>query len=196
MRFLPTMFVALFTPLCGMAAVVVDFRNQSGVYDSSTSVSVGLFDPDVSTAFNMTVEAIGGNLNSNVDEFGVADSFLDAGEVLTIGFDVDVRLDFIDFGGVGADVTDGVQIVTPNGTNNYFTGVSDFNGTLDLWQPSTVFNVLVGQELQLRVSDPSASVYLEQMQLSVIPEPKLTILLAIGAVGMLTRRRRWFETNE
>ena len=194
MRFLPfALTYLLATPILS-ATVLVDFRNQGAVYDGKTSVDINLYDVDTDVHFVMSVSSTGGDMNSNYDDFGIGDDHIDYGEVLTIVFNIDVDLITLDFGGVGSDANDGVKATIKAQEYFFYTGTEDYNGSTKAWTPSTPILLGAGDVIELTTSQQIIGPNYTFEQLSVnaahAPEPRAIILLAIGALGMLTRRQR------
>ena len=194
MRFLPFALTYLLVAPILSATVLVDFRQQGSTYDNKTSVDIDLYDPDADVHFVMTVSSTGGDLNSNYDHFGINDDHIDYGEVLSIVFNVDVEIEGAYFGGVGSDANDGVRAVIATEEYFFYTGEDDFNGSSNRWSPNPPVMLTAGQIVQLTTSQNVSG---EKFNLKTIdvaiphaPEPRAIILLAIGALGMLTRRQR------
>lgn len=195
MRILPLFFSFIFVAHNSLASVTIDFRNQGSLYDGKTSVDVDLNDPDGNIDFTMTVTSVGGNLNSNFDDFGIgSDAHIDYGEVLTVVFDIDVELINLDFGGVGSDANDGVKATIAAAEYIFHTGVTDYNGSTKAWTPATPILLLAGQQISLTTSQSVAGNDFNYEAMIVgahqAPEPKAIIFLAMSTLALLTHRQR------
>ena len=197
MRFLPFALVCVLSTIPSFieASVLIKFWNQGTTYDGNSSVILAIYDPDSDDNFNMTVSSTGGNLNSNNDQFGIGDDFIDPGEILSISFDTDVLLTEFDFAAVGSNVDDGVQAIMEGTTYTLHTGATDYNGTTKEWTPLGGILLQANNEILLSTSHSNGdeNFHFESINLVVVPsapEPRAIILLAIGALGLLTRRQR------
>jgi len=173
------------------AAVLIDFTNQGGIYDSHNSVDVALFDPVNSLNFTMTVTAVGGDLNSNITGLGVVDENLQTSESINITFDVQTQLISLDLGGISDSLSDGAVIVVgSNAPVSLYTGQPNFNGTSDIWSPSTPITLNAGQSILISGSDPAAVIDLDRFTVAAVPEPSSFLLLGFGGLTLLSRRKR------
>lgn len=171
------------------ASIVFSFQGQGAIFDGLTEANVNLIDG--STPFVMTVTSAGGELNSNATGLGVGDANVDGiMESITIIFDTDIFFNFIDLGGVGADALDGVSFTINGMTTNLFTGVTDFNGSTDVFTPSSPISLLAGNSIVLTGSSSTSSFDLDEIGVSAVPELSSMALMLAGIGGMALRRRR------
>ena len=179
------------------AATTYDFTGKGDVFDGQTSVPIFLTDGSNSTT--MTVTGTGGNLNSNSGDFGIDGSEIDEvndfidgiTESIELSFDQDIELVFIEFGSVGADMTDGVHLTVGGTSVDLFTGVSGFDGNADLYAPSTSIALSKGSSLIITGSATTSSFDLENIQINVVPEPGTYALLAgLSCLALIGLRRR------
>lgn len=183
------------------AAVTYDFTDKASTYDGETSVIVSILDTETSTSTNMTVTSSGlGNLNSNSTTFGVDSSvsgetaanidFTD--EEITLTFDKDIIFNFIDFNGVGDDISTGVALTVGGSIFNLYTGETGFNGN-DKFTPTSPISVSTSQSIVITGSGASSSFYIQNFSITVsaVPEPNTYALLAgILTLGFVSVRRR------
>lgn len=175
------------------AAVSVSFLDQAAEYDGKASANVGLFDPASSVNFIMTVSSTGtgGNLNSNVTGLGIGDANLNDGEIIQITFNRDIQIQILDFGGIGADLSDGATVkIGSNPSFDLFTGQSNFDGTQDVWQPTSPVSLATGEIMEFRGSSATSIFDVDGMTISAVPEPSSSLLLACGGIALLSRRKR------
>jgi len=173
------------------SAVLVNFTNQGGVYDGKTTVDVALNDVASSVNFIMTVTAVGGNLNSNSTGLGVVDANLQTAESITISFNVQTQLISLDLGGISDSLSDGATIqVGANAPVNLYTDQLHFNGTTDVWSPPTPIILNAGESILIFGSDPAAVIDIDGLNIAAVPEPSATMLLGIGGLALLSRRKR------
>jgi hypothetical protein len=174
---------------CTQASVIYDFFDKASVFDGNTSVAVTLYDG--TTPVEMTVSATGGNLNSNAEDFGIGDDLIDGTlEVLTLSFDKKIELNYIDLGAVGSDRSDGARLTVGSASPvDLYTGVDGFNGSSDIYTPSSPLPVEITESITLTGSEATSSFDLESMQITVIPEPAALTLTALGLLGAGLLRR-------
>ena len=168
----------------GFAELTYDYTDKAGVFDGKITADVDLSDSGIN--FTMTVTSSGGNLNSNSEDFGIGDAFIDGQiEIITLSFDTAIDFTSIEFGGVGGSVDDGVRLTV--GTNPYidlYTGVTGFEGTPDRYTPASVIRLSAGEFITLTGSSATSSFDLD------VPEPATFALVGIGgALAFLFRRR-------
>lgn len=178
-----------FTVSSCSAAVTYTFVNKSGLYDGNTSVIDSIVDV---TSTQMTVSANTSTLNSNMDTFGINDSSIDGlTEIITISFDKDVIINIMDFSAIGADAMDGgsvtIGLLAPV---TLFTGQPNFNGTTDTYTPATPITLLSGQSITITGSTGSSDFSLSSINLTVVPEPSSSSLLAVSALLLFKRKRK------
>ncbi|MEM7791973.1 MAG: PEP-CTERM sorting domain-containing protein [Verrucomicrobiota bacterium] len=178
------------------ADVTYDFTGQGGIFDGLTTVDVIVTDIASTT---MTVTAAGGNLESNSGDFGVdgtepgqTNDLIDGlVESITLTFSTVVTFNFIDLGGVGADISDGANITIAGSGLDVFTGVSGFNGTSDIYTPGSPITLSIGESIVVTGSSSSSVVDLEAINLSIVPEPSSFALIGgLLALGFVALRRR------
>ncbi|MEM1221999.1 MAG: PEP-CTERM sorting domain-containing protein [Verrucomicrobiota bacterium] len=178
------------------ADVTYDFTGQGGVFDGLTTVDVIVTDIASTT---MTVTAAGGTLNSNSGDFGVdgtepgeTNDFIDGlVESITLTFSTVVTFNFIDLGGVEADISDGANLTIAGSTLDLFTGVSGFNGTSDVYTPGSPVTLSIGESIILTGSSSTSDFDLEAINLSIVPEPSSFALIGgLLALGFVALRRR------
>ena len=182
------------------SAVLIDFTNQSGIYDVKTTVDVALNDPVHSVDFIMTVTAYQFdsavvNLNSNAGGLGVADDSVDfdGGEIITISFNFDVDIDYIEFGGIGAaDAIDAASLkFGSDPALLLYTDQPDFAGDTDIWNPDPLYRLMAGDTIVLKAAGATgASFDLENMGVAAVPEPSYSLLLGLGGLTLLSRHKR------
>ncbi len=179
------------------AEVTYDFTGKAGVFDNETSVDVSVSDGDTGNTTTMTVNAIGGELNSNAGDLGIDDDVEPAStsdkidgtdEGITLSFDKDVELVVIDLGSVGSDATEGALLTIDAFDITLHTGVSGFNGTSDTYTPGSPIAISAGTPIQLTGSAATSSFDLEAITLNVIPEPASLALLGLGGLALIRRR--------
>ena len=174
--------------ISSQAAVTYNFGNQAATFDGNVSTIVALVDG--ATNFNMSVAAVGGNLNSNATSFGVDDSAIDGtSESITISFSTDILFNAIDFSSIGADITDGASFTIGGSTTNLFTGATDFSGGFDIYTPSSAIALTAGDTILLTGSSATSSYDLDIINVTAVPEPSTALLGALGALAFLRRRR-------
>ena len=179
------------------AATTYDFTGKGDLFDGHTSVPILLTDGDNSTT--MTVTGTGGNLNSNSGDFGIDGSeggevndFIDGTtESVTLSFDQEIEFISIEFGSVGADLSDGVNLTIGGTILDLFTDVTDFDGTSDAYTPATAIALTKGSSIIITGSAGTSSFDLENIQIGVVPEPATDALLAgITGLAMVLLSRR------
>ena len=180
------------------ADVTFTFADQAATFDSFTSVDVTVTDV---TSTLMTVAATGGTLNSNSGDFGVDGSeageisdFIDGiAESITLTFSTEVIFNFIDLAGVGpaTDTFDHASITIAGSQLNLTTGVDGFNGTTDVYTPSSPITLAIGESIILTGTSSTASFELEGINLTIVPEPGTYALLSgFCALAFVMFRRR------
>lgn len=174
--------------LSANAAVTYSFEGQGATFDGLTSASVALVDG--STSFNMLVSSLGGNLNSNASGLGVGDANVDGtAESISISFNTDVFFNFIDLGGVGGDLADGANFTIGGSSIDLFTGEPDFNGSTDVYTPTSPISLSAGDSIVLTGSSTTSIFDLDGINVTAVPEPSTALLGAIGVLALLRRRR-------
>lgn len=181
------------------ADVTYDFTGKAGTFDGQTSVNVSIFDTATSASTLMTVSSTGaGNLNSNSGTFGVDSTLLDetaanidgTGEAITLIFDKNITLNFIDFNSIGGDLSTGTALTIAGTTYNLFDGVTGLNAN-DLYTPSSPISVTTSDSIVITGSGASSSFYIQNFNITVVPEPNTYALLAgVSALGFVMMRRR------
>lgn len=152
---------------------------------------MNLSDLDTGVNFVMTVSAVGGNLNSNATGLGVGDSKINTGESISIRFSVDTFIEFLDFGEIGTDLTDGMNVtIGSNPSFDLFTGQPNFAGTPDVWTPAAPFSLSAGDSIVLTTSSVTSIVDVDSLRVTAVPEPSSSILCGFGGLVLLTRRKR------
>jgi len=184
--------IALFVVSVSDAAILYDFQNMGGTFDNTNRAVVALSDGGIN--FTMTVSSMGGDLNSNDGYFGVGDDRLDGtSESIWFSFDVPVDISSIDLRLVGGDLTDGARItVGEQAPINMYTGSPtgpEFNGTLDIYTPSSALRLSTGS-LVLTGSSVTSNFSLQGMSFSAVPEPAMTGLICLGGAFAFMLRRR------
>ena len=186
--------LALTAGLAGGAsgAFIIDPTGNDS-YDGETTINIPFTDPSNSLDAIATFVATGGTFNSNAGDFGIGDDQIDGtSEVITITFNKDVEFVSIDLGGVGSGSSDGASLTVASTVIDLFTGVSGFNGSSDVYTPSSPIALSTSGSIQLTGSSATSSFDLQSLTVSVIPEPNtfgaLAGLLALGLA--ITRRRR------
>ncbi len=160
-------------PCLSSGQVTYEFGGKGDIFDNQTQVTVTIPNPDDANSILMNVGAEGGTFNSNAGDFGIGDDLLDGTtEVILISFDRSVDITALDFGGI-TDADDAAHIqanTTPPLDLNLFTGIADFQGTQDIYTPSTPIRLEAGQILRINGASLSASFDLESISFNVIPE--------------------------
>ena len=170
------------------ADLIYDFTLKGGTFDGQTSVIIPLTDGAIS--FNMTVSGSGGNLNSNSGDFGIGDDQIDGtSESITLTFSTPIDFKVIEFGAVGADILDGVNLTVAGSATNLYTDVSGFAGGSDIYTPASPMRVNLGQSIVITGSAASSSFDLENITLEAVPEPATMLLIGIGGLLALMTRR-------
>ncbi|MGJ8651997.1 MAG: PEP-CTERM sorting domain-containing protein [Opitutaceae bacterium] len=188
-----------FSTTCVNAALDYDFTDKGGIFDGLTTQNVLLSDSGTGFNTTMTVLAAGGNLNSNLGDFGVDGS--EAGETndwidgtiesITLTFTDNIELNLIEFGGVGTGISDGVSLTIGASALNLFTGVSGFSGDSDIYTPESPIALSSGQSIIITGSSATSGFDLENFNITVVPEPGTYALLAgISVLGFVILRRR------
>jgi hypothetical protein len=183
------------------AAVLIDFTGQGTTYDDKSNVLItNLLDSDTGISFQMSVVGIGGNLNSNAGDLGIGDDIIDFGEAVRVSFNTDVLINSIDLGGVSAssynelepDLDPDRGSVSFNGATADFlyTDKVGFNGTTDVWTLSSPVSLQAGQVIEFTPDNVNADFDLERISVTAVPEPSATILLGMGGLTLLSRRKR------
>jgi len=172
------------------AEITYDFTDKAGVFDGTNTVTVLL--NDSGTDFIMTVVGTGGDLNSNAEDFGVGNAFIDGtSELITISFE-NQTIDFssIDLGAVGGDISDGARLtIGTQPTIDLYTDVPGFNGTSDIYTPAGSVRVNAGETIVLTGSSLTSLFDLEQMTFAVVPEPATFAMFGIGGlISWIVRR--------
>lgn len=193
--------ILLFIRTSTSASLLYDFTGKDAIFDGQTLVPILLSDIGTGLSTTMTVSSVGGELNSNAGDFGVdgtetgeTNDFIDGlVEAIHLTFDSDIEINFLDLGGVGSDTTDGADVTFGSfGTVTLHTGISDFNGTSDIYTPSTPIFLASGESIQLTGSSSTSDFDLETIDITVIPEPSTFVLVALTGLagfGMLRRKR-------
>lgn len=160
-------------PCLSSGQVTYEFGGKGDIFDNQTQVTVTIPNPDDANSILMNVGAEGGTFNSNAGDFGIGDDLLDGTtEVILISFDRSVDITALDFGGI-TDADDAAHIqanTTPPLDLNLFTGIADFQGTQDIYTPSTPIRLEAGQILRINGASLSTSFDLESISFNVIPE--------------------------
>lgn len=175
------------------AAFTIDLTGNNA-YDGQNPLLIPFTDGANSATANLV--PTGGAFNSNSGNFGIGDDQIDGtSEVITITFDKDIFFNFIDFGGVGAAISDAASL-TVAGTNlDLYTGNPAspiFKGSTDVYTPTSAISVLAGQNIIITGSTATSSFDLERLNVTVVPEPGTFALLAgcCGMVFVMLKRRR------
>lgn len=190
--------LASLTSTCiqSQAAISYDFTGNSS-FDGKLVLEISLTDPDNSNATTMSLTAGGGTFNSNADDFGIdgdsgTNAFIDGtSESITLTFSTDIFFNFIDLGGIGADATEGANLTIGASSVDLFTGVSNFNGTQDIYTPAAPISLTAGDSIILTGSSATSKFDLEVLNVTVIPEPNIFTLHAgfFALAAMMYRRR-------
>jgi len=181
------------------AAISYDFTGNND-FDGETVLTFPLVDTDNGNSTTMTLTAGGGTFNSNAGDFGIdsgtgTNDFIDGtSESITITFATDILFNFIDLGGVGSDSSDGANLTIDATSIDLFTGVSDFNGTQDIYTPASPISLTAGNAIVLTGSSSTSDFDLEVLNFTVVPEPNTFALLAgFFALASVMYRRRELE---
>ncbi|MEX2606300.1 MAG: PEP-CTERM sorting domain-containing protein [Kiritimatiellia bacterium] len=177
------------------ADLTYSFLDKGSIFDGKSFETVLLTDLDNGLTTNMTVTGIGDDLNSNAGGFGIGDDQIDGtSEIIELVFDQDIDFLLIDFGGVGSDINDGASLTLgSNSPLNLFTGVSGFNGTSDVYTPPSPVRINSGEKIVITGSSATSSFDLENISITVIPEPSSIMLVgltALAAFGIIRRRKK------
>lgn len=180
------------------AALTFDFTGNSDL-NGSTPLNITLSDLDTGIDTIMTITPTGGSLDSNSGDYGIDgtepgetnDQIDGIIEAISLSFDKDVDILFLDFGGIGNNVADGAGVTFGSfGSVNLFTGVTDFNGSQDIYTPTTPIRILSGENLVMTGSSETSSYDLETMSITVIPEPSSIALMAMIGLAAVTVLRK------
>lgn len=185
--FLNTVIFTLLA-VSSQAAVTYNFGGQGSTFDGLTSVSVSLVDGP--TTFSMQVDAGGGAFNSNAGGLGIGtDTINGTSESVSISFNTDILFNFINLGAVGPDTSDGASFTIDGMTTNLFTGVTGFNGSTDVFTPSSPVSLIAGDAIVLTGSSATSIYDLEAINITAVPEPTTAILGVLGSLSLFRRRR-------
>jgi hypothetical protein len=190
--------VALVISSTTHAAFTIDLTGDNA-YDDKNPLLIPFIDP-VGGSATISLVPTGGSFNSNAGDFGIddgtegsstTDQIDGTDEIVTITFDVDIEFNSIDLGAVGSDSSDGVSFTIAGGSTNLFTGVTDFNGTNDIYSPSAPISLSTGQTIIITGSSATSSFDIQNLNVTVVPEPSAYGLLAglLGLSYMMLRRR-------
>lgn len=184
--------------LCSIALIAeanltYDFTGKGSTFDDETAVDVQFTDGGIN--FTMTVTAVsGGELNSNSGDFGIDnDSLNGTNEVLELTFSEEIDFLWVELGGVGnkassdrdwANLTVGSEDAI-----DLYTGVSGFNGTSDVYKPTSSIPVDTTESIVLTGSSASSSFDLEKIKIQAVPEPVAASLIGVGGLLTLGLRR-------
>lgn len=162
----------------------------NNAYDGENPLLIPFIDGSNSATISLV--PTGGAFNSNADDFGIGDDQIDGtSEVVTITFNKDIEFNFIDFGGVGGDAADGVSLTIAGSALNLFTGVTGFNGSTDVYTPTSPVSLTTGQTIIITGSSSTSSFDIQTLNVTVVPEPSTFALLAgMSALGFVMLRRR------
>jgi len=171
------------------AAFTIDVTGN-GAYDGQNPLEIPFSDSGYSATASFV--PTGGALNSNSGQFGIGDAEIDGiSETITITFSENIEFNFIDLGGVGADLADGASLTVAGSQIDLYTGVTDFNGSLDVYTPSTAISVSKGTAIALTGSTSTSSFFMQTINVTVVPEPGTYALLAgCFALGFVMLRHR------
>ncbi|MBC8207188.1 MAG: PEP-CTERM sorting domain-containing protein [Kiritimatiellales bacterium] len=184
------LFIGVVVLMGGMAYadLLYDFTDKGGTFDGQTSVVIPLTDGAIS--FNMTVSGSGGNLNSNLGNFGIGDDQIDGtSESITLTFSKPIDFKAIEFGSMVGGISDGANLTVAGSAIDLYTGVSGFDGTPDIYTPASPIRVNVGQSIVITGSSETSSFDLENMTFEAVPEPATMSLVGIGGLLALIVRR-------
>jgi hypothetical protein len=191
MKLKQTLFTAaaLLMAFTANAAFTIDLTGNNA-HDDQNPLNIAFTDGAISAV--ATLVPTGGDFNSNSGDFGIGDDQIDGtSEIVTITFDKAIEFNFIDFGGVGSTVADGVSLTVAGISVDLFTGVAGFSGSSDLYTPASPISLAIGQSIIVTGSSATSSFDIQTVNVSVIPEPNTFALLAgFCALGFVMVRRR------
>ncbi|MDQ8206530.1 hypothetical protein QEH52_03355 [Coraliomargarita sp. SDUM461003] len=169
----------------------------NSAYDGLATINESLTDTDNGFNTTITLTAGGGTFNSNSGDFGIdsgtgTNDFIDGtSESITITFSTDILFNFIDLSEVGSDATDGAKLTIGGSSINLFTGVTGFNGTQDIYTPTSPIALSSGDSIILTGSEATSEFTLEGINITVVPEPGTFALLSgFSALTFVMLRRR------
>jgi hypothetical protein len=186
MKTLSTLISSVLALHSASAAITYDFTGKGGTFDGMTMQDVLLSDNVSGQDATMTVTATGGELNSNSGDFGIAGSaagetsdWIDGTtEAIELTFDSVVELNFIEFGGIGSDSSDGAELTVASTVFSLFTGATNFDGTSDTFTPGSPISIEIGESIFITGTSSTSGFDLENFNVSVVPEPGTFGLLA------------------
>ncbi len=188
------------------AAVLVDLRDPTPAGPGDTPTAGEVLEQnlpftvvDGPNSAILTASAVGGVVLANNDSMGVNAPGTDTAheiegalsESLTLMFDKPVEISWFDLSGVGANIADGAKITIGAFSIDLFTGATtEFNGSTDVYTPTTPMSVAANQAIVFSPSSGTASFGVQGMMVTIIPEPASLALVGLGALALLRRRVR------
>lgn len=180
------------------AAFTIDLTGNND-YDGENPLLIPFIDG--ANSATATLVPTGGSFNSNAGDFGIndgteasetSDQIDGTDEIVTITFNKDILFNFIDLGGVGPDADDGVSFTIAGSTTILETDVTGFNGTTDVYTPTSPISLLTGQSIILTGESTNSSFDIQSLNVTVVPEPGTFALLSgfCGLVFVMLKRRR------
>lgn len=192
MKLTKTLFLAGASVLLvsvAQAAFTIDLTGNNA-YDDENPLLIPFIDSGNSATISLV--PTGGSFNSNSGDFGIDDDQINGtSEIVTITFNEDILFNFIDFGGVGADASDGVSFSIGGSITNLFTGVTGFNGSSDIYTPTSPVALATGESIIITGSSTTSIFDIQNFNVTVVPEPSTYALLAgiLALTSVMLRRR-------
>jgi len=181
------------------AAIAFDPTGQSD-YDGESELLIPLNDSETGDDISIYLTAIGGSFNSNSGDFGIdsgsgTNDVIDGtDEAMIISFSKDIELISVDLGGVGTAAeaeSQGARLTIAGTSYDLYTGQPDFDGTSDVFTPSSPIAISANGTIVLTGSSETSAFDLESIHFSVVPEPNSAgMLLALAAMGRVMVRNR------
>ena len=171
--------------------VTLDLTADSGVETPGEVLEDGPF-----TVNGLTITASTG-FNALTNNAGIGSGGeIDLGESLTLTFTgASFDLVSIDMSGVGSSEGGDAAVIDVDGTVfSLETGVTDFNGSSDLWSPSPPISLASGSTVTF-TAENAYGLQAISLNIVAIPEPTAALfgsLLAVG-LGLTVGRRRLSE---